>query len=91
MAACLSGTATQVCSRPDAHALSPPWGLWCAEHHIMLGALVMSEKLQVWGEQLCAVELQTDCMVAVLACMIEAPRPHVFALPVALGYNLPPL
>ena len=52
--------------------------------------------LHLLGPVLCmlfrhhAIGLQTDCMVAVLAPMVEAARfPHLY--PMALDYVLPPL
>ena len=66
------------------------WVPWCGDTEIYFRLVYALEFMLCMLSRHCAIGLQTDCMVIVLAPVVEAARlPRVCAM--ALGYGLPPL
>ncbi len=64
--------------------------LWCGDTRVLPRLEYALELVLCMLSQHHAIGLQTDCMVTVLAPVVEAARlPRV--CPMALGYGLPPL
>ena len=67
------------------------WVSWCGDTRFTLPRLVYAlESMLCMLSQHRAIGLQADCMMTVLAPMVEAARLPC-ACPMALGYGLPPL